>query len=65
MKKIFTVLTFLMVFSLSISVCAAHIPEIVLEDRDYRKDPIIVKDPETIGTFKDPVMKRMLKLEPI
>lgn len=39
-------LTFLTIFSLSISVCLAHIPEIVLEDRDYAKEPIIVEDPE-------------------
>ncbi|MHA1916646.1 MAG: hypothetical protein ACW97V_20040 [Promethearchaeota archaeon] len=51
MKKIFTVLTFLMAFSLSVSVCIAHIPEIVLEDRDYTKEPIIVEDPETSYAF--------------
>jgi hypothetical protein len=35
-----------MIFSFSVSVCLAHIPEIVLEDRDYTKEPIIVEDPE-------------------
>ena len=51
MKKIFMVLTFLMIFSLSTSICLAHIPEIVLEDRDYMKDPIVVKDPEISYAF--------------
>jgi hypothetical protein len=40
-----------MIFSLSVSVCLAHIPEIVLEDRDYEKEPIIVEDPETSYAF--------------
>lgn len=44
-------LTFFMIFSLSVSISLAHIPEIVLEDRDFMKDPIIVKDPEISYAF--------------
>jgi hypothetical protein len=46
MKKILLSLSLLMVFSVLVSVSIAHIPEIVIEDRDYAEDPIIVKEPE-------------------
>jgi hypothetical protein len=45
------VLTFLLIFSISVSVYLANIPEIVLEDRDYMKEPIIEEDPETSYAF--------------
>ncbi len=46
MKKGLLILTFLMIFSILISVSIAHIPEIVIEDRDYAIDPIVVEEPE-------------------
>ncbi len=50
-EKILLVITLLAVFSLSVSVCLAHIPEIVPEDRDYAEEPIVVEDPETSYAF--------------
>jgi len=42
MKKI----AILMILLLSLPVATAHIPEIVIEDRNYTVEPIIVKEPE-------------------
>jgi hypothetical protein len=46
MKKELLILNFLLIFSLLVSASMAHIPEIVIEDRDYAADPIIVEEPE-------------------
>ena len=50
-KRIVMIFAFLTIFSFSVSGCIAHIPEIVLEDRDYIEEPIIVEDPETSYAF--------------
>ncbi len=42
MKKI----TILMIFLLSLPAVTAHIPELVIEDKNYTLEPIIVKEPE-------------------
>jgi len=42
MKKI----TILMILLLSLPVVTAHIPELVIEDRNYTLEPIIVNEPE-------------------
>jgi hypothetical protein len=46
MKNGLLILTFLIFSLFLIPVSVAHIPEIVTEDRDYTKDPIIVEEPE-------------------
>jgi len=39
-------ITILIIFLLSLPVALAHIPEIVIEDRNYTIEPIIVNEPE-------------------
>ncbi|MCW4032324.1 MAG: hypothetical protein NWF08_02910 [Candidatus Bathyarchaeota archaeon] len=46
MKKGILILIFLIVSSVLISFSVAHIPEIVIEDRDYTTYPIIIEEPE-------------------
>ncbi len=51
MKKELLILTLLLVFSVLVSVSIAHIPEIVIEDKDYTVDPIVVEEPEISYTY--------------